>query len=256
MSFDLMVFQKTESIKNFDDFLNWKDGQISWEEDRDYNSLDGTAPKLAAWFMDMKESFPPLNGPYSPSDDEAFADDDSERHLTDYSIGSSIIYGAFAWSVADEAHEKALVLAKKHSVGFFNFQTGEICCDGMIVCKLRTETISDTTVCWEQLEKHVLALDEYEGTFITVWFENNGTDEQFMQCMPIHPKKDGFIKKLFSSSKDTGAKAPFFSVEASTGEKIYTIDINEKEQAVKIFNDYYVSRRLPDTTDWEDSGII
>ena len=43
----------------------------------------------------------------------------SYTHL-DYSIGHDIIYAAFSWSVAEEAYEQMLSLAKKHDVGFFD----------------------------------------------------------------------------------------------------------------------------------------
>lgn len=45
--------------------------------------------------------------------------------LTDYSLGSSVIYAAFAYSVADEAYTAMRELAIKHKVGFFDVSSNE-----------------------------------------------------------------------------------------------------------------------------------
>jgi hypothetical protein len=258
MSFDLMVFEKSKAPKASEDFFLWYDEETQWQEERDYNSLNGTSPQLVAWFMEMKKTFPPMNGEYSLSDEEAFANDDIERHLTDYSIGSNIIYSAFAWSLADEAYKLALNLAKSHDVGFYNPQTGEICCNSMILCKIRIETSNDDMIAdWKRIEKEILTLDspKRQGSFVTLWFEQNGTDQEFMQCMPTYPEQKGFLKKLFSSSTENNTITSY-AVEAGTGDKIYTIQANSKEKVLQIFHDYYSSRTLPDISDWTDSGII
>jgi hypothetical protein len=262
MSFDLMVFDKAKAPKFYEDFLNWTSEQTEWEEERDYNSAAGTALPLVSWFMEMKETFPPLNGPYCLSDEDAFSSKEIENHLTDYSIGSSIIYAAFAWPAAEEACELAVKIAAKHGVGFFNPQTAEVHCDGMVQCKIRVEDGRENAVTWEQIEKEVSTLDSPErGTsnrdcaFVTVWFEQNGTDNEFMQCIPLYPKPDNFIKKLFGSPKASPGVLSY-KVEVSTGDKIYSTQVDTKEQASEIFHEYYSSRKLPDTASWEDTGII
>jgi hypothetical protein len=262
MSFDLMLFDKAKAPNFFEDFLAWYAVQTEWSEDRDYNSTDGTSPQLAAWFMAMKETFPPMNGPYSPSDATAFATAEAGTHLTDYSIGSSVIYGDFAWSVAEEAAQAAEKLAKEHGVGLFNPQTGDIFCDGMVVCKIRTERHDDKTATWERVEKEVLTIDNPErGTthrdsaFITMFFAQNGTDEQFLQCMPDYPKQRGFLKNLVRKKAEDLAITAYI-VEVGTGKKIYTKTVGSKEQVSQFMHDYYVSRKLPDITGWQDTGII
>lgn len=42
----------------------------------------------------------------------------TDNRLTDYSLGTSVIYAAFAYSVADEAYTAMRKLAIKHKVGF------------------------------------------------------------------------------------------------------------------------------------------
>jgi hypothetical protein len=65
----------------------------------------------------MKE-FPPMNGPLS-------CDDDLDNpKITDHCIGRSVIYSAYAWSVAEEANSKMRELAIKHRVGFFDLSEG------------------------------------------------------------------------------------------------------------------------------------
>ncbi|WP_270881090.1 hypothetical protein [Paenibacillus aestuarii] len=61
-----------------------------------------------------------MNGSFAPSDEELNRDEELEERLTDYSVASNAIYMAFAWSVAEEAHEHVRKLAIKHDVGFFN----------------------------------------------------------------------------------------------------------------------------------------
>ena len=255
MSFDLMVFEKAKAPKDFENFMLWYSVETKWEEARDYNSLNGTSPNLSAWFTEMRSTFPAMNGEYALSDDEAFANEDIEQHLTDYSLGSSVIYAAFAWSLAGKARELAANLAQKYDVGFFDPQSGEICCTGMALCKTRTEITDDKVVLWEQAEKEILSLDipERDGAFITIWFEQNGTDAEFMQCAPNYVESKKTLKTLFSNLKNPPKEISSYTIEAGTGTKIYTITVSSKEQVASILHDYYFTRKLPDLASWADS---
>lgn len=113
MSYDLMIFEKSKAPKVYEDFLNWTNLQTAWSAERDYNSTRGTEPKLTAWFTEMIETFPALNGEHRLTDEEIFADENVEENLTDYSIGSDMIYAAFGWPMAGKANKTALELAKK-----------------------------------------------------------------------------------------------------------------------------------------------
>lgn len=123
MSYDLMVFEKSKAPRDRKEFTDWYYNQTEWSEDRDYNSIEGTSDKLKSWFMEMIETFPPMNGEFS--DDSNFDDPDRESCITDYCIGSAVIYTAFAWSVCEEAYNKMRELAEKHDVGFFNVSADE-----------------------------------------------------------------------------------------------------------------------------------
>lgn len=114
VSYDLMVFDKEQAPKDKEAFLKWYDEQTQWAEPHDYQTITTTIPALQKWYEDMVKHFPDMN---AMDDDE---DEELESRYTDYSIGYTVIYAAFAWSVADEAYSKMKELAQKHSVGFFD----------------------------------------------------------------------------------------------------------------------------------------
>lgn len=120
MSYDLMVFEITKAPKTKKEFMDWYDRQTEWAEEHDYETVGVTSPALQKLFMEMKDTFPPMNGKFAPEEEAIANDEDLESRLTDYSIGYNVIYAAFSWSVADEAYEKVRTLAQKHGVGFFD----------------------------------------------------------------------------------------------------------------------------------------
>ena len=125
MSYDLMVFEESKAPRTYEDFIEWYNKQTQWSEEHDYMSSSVTSPFLQSWFMEMKDIFPPMNGEYAPDDDLIEADGNLEAHLTDYCIGSSVIYAAFAWSLAEKAYDLVTQLAIKHNVGFFDVSGNE-----------------------------------------------------------------------------------------------------------------------------------
>ncbi len=116
MSYDLMVFEVSKTPKTQEEFLEWYDNQTEWEEDHDYEDPEITSSALREWFMEMIQTFPQMNGPFAPEDDEI----KDESYLTDYSIGKDMIYAGFAWSLADEAYDLVRELSEKYKVGFFD----------------------------------------------------------------------------------------------------------------------------------------
>src|SRR5262249_6736223 len=70
-------------------------------------------PLLKEWFRETIAVFPPMNGPLA-------SDDPDDPNVTDYSLGRSVIYGAFAWSEAEAAYKHVRDSAAKHGVGFFD----------------------------------------------------------------------------------------------------------------------------------------
>ena len=99
-------------------FLDWYDQQTQWAETKGYNDPDVPTEPLRAWFMEIIKTFPPMNGTLA-------SDDVDNPKLTDYSVGRTVIYAAFAWSEAPAAYEHVTRLAAKHRVGFFNVSSND-----------------------------------------------------------------------------------------------------------------------------------
>ena len=112
-----MVFEPTVAPKERKDFMHWYAQQTKWAEDHSYQDHEVSTEGLQAWFKEMIEHFPPMNGPLA-------SEDVDDPKVTDHCIGRHVIYSAFAWSVAEEAQPKMRELAIKHSVGFFDVSAG------------------------------------------------------------------------------------------------------------------------------------
>jgi len=122
VSFDLMVFDAAVAPRSRTAFIGWYEKQTEWQESHGYNNPEIPAPALRAWFRSIIRMFPPMNGPLA-------SDDLDNPRVTDYSLGRSVIYGAFAWSQAEAARKLAKELAARHGVGFFDVSAeGDIWC--------------------------------------------------------------------------------------------------------------------------------
>lgn len=129
-----MVFDAVVAPRDRAEFMAWYDQQTKWAEPHGYQDPAVTTPELRAWFEAMAATFPPMNGPLASG-----AVDDPR--ITDYSIGRSVIYAAFAWSQARAAYQHMLELAAKHGVGFFDVSStdgriwlpsdGKLSCDSL-----------------------------------------------------------------------------------------------------------------------------
>lgn len=113
MSYDLMVFEPSIPPVTREGFMQWYNEQTKWEEDHGYNNPEIPTPALRSWFQEMIKQYPPMNGPLA-------SDDVDNSKITDYSVGRSVIYAAFAWSEAVQARSTMFNLAQKHKVGFFD----------------------------------------------------------------------------------------------------------------------------------------
>lgn len=125
VSYDLMVFEKTKAPAAKKEFMAWYEKQVEWGEEHDYETIGVSSPALQNWFMEMKETFPPMNGEYAPAPELLDEEEGLESYMTDYSIGREVIYAAFSWSVAEEAYELMRSLAQKHKVGFFDVSSDD-----------------------------------------------------------------------------------------------------------------------------------
>jgi hypothetical protein len=118
MSYDILVFDPAHAPSERETFLEWWDRQSDWSEPHPYNDPAFTTPKLSAWFFEMIERFPALNGPHAASRDQRSAD---------YCVGYYLIYVAISFD-KQATHERAFELAGKHALGFFEASSpdGEI----------------------------------------------------------------------------------------------------------------------------------
>lgn len=91
----MLVFAPAAAPKDREAFLAWWDETADWSEDHDYQDPKVSTPQLRAWFLEMIESYPAMNGPFAKEDE---CGDDAS--VTDYSVGKSAIHAAFAWSKA------------------------------------------------------------------------------------------------------------------------------------------------------------
>jgi hypothetical protein len=115
MSYDLLVFQPGKAPREREAFLSWWGKTAEWSEDHGYDDPNVSTPQLKAWFLEMIEPYPAMNGPFSS---EELPEDDAA--VTDYSVGKEAIYAAFAWSKAEAAYTQVFNLAAKHQLGFFD----------------------------------------------------------------------------------------------------------------------------------------
>ncbi|MBL0886366.1 hypothetical protein [Myceligenerans indicum] len=114
MSYDILAFEP--SAVTDADFPAWWEVQSEWPEDHSYNDPSVTTANLQAFYRDLTQIFPPMNGPGVPTDDEIRQAPELESRMTDYSVGTSLIYAAFAWSQAREARTVFSTLAEKYRV--------------------------------------------------------------------------------------------------------------------------------------------
>jgi hypothetical protein len=118
MSYDLMVFAPEAAPRDCEAFLAWYGQQTEWSEMHSYDDPVVATPGLRAWFAEIVEQFPPMNGHLA-------SDDPDDPCVTDYSVGKNVIYAAFAWSQAGAARRAVVAAAAKHRVGFFDVSSDD-----------------------------------------------------------------------------------------------------------------------------------
>lgn len=108
-----MVFDPDVAPRDRAEFVSWYRAQTEWREDHGYNDPQVCSQALRTWFLHIIKDFPAMNGPYA-------AGDFDNPKVTDYSVGRSVIYAAFAWSQAKSAYQTVFELARKYGVGFYD----------------------------------------------------------------------------------------------------------------------------------------
>ena len=124
MSYDLMVFDPAVAPRDRGQFMEWYSGQTEWSEGHSYDDPANTTPDLQAWYNEIRKTYPNMNGPGAPTDDDLMIPG-VEDHLADYSIGHHFIYVAFPWTAAEEAYPLVRSLALTYGVGFYDVSGDE-----------------------------------------------------------------------------------------------------------------------------------
>jgi len=114
VSYDILAFDP--SAVTDPDLPEWWGQQSRWPEVHSYDRAEVTTPALRTFYADLIREFPPMNGPDAPSAEEIEQHPDLESRLTDYSIATTLIYAAFAWSKERMARDMFLRLAQSHGV--------------------------------------------------------------------------------------------------------------------------------------------
>ncbi|WP_449603106.1 hypothetical protein [Paenibacillus sp. Marseille-Q9583] len=123
MSYDLMAFETSKAPQERAAFMKWYEQQVQWSEDHAYNDPSVLSEALQRFYSELSEQFPNMN--VEDEIFEAMEEAGTDNRLTDYSLGTSVIYAAFAYSVAEEAYTAMRELAIKHKVGFFDVSSNE-----------------------------------------------------------------------------------------------------------------------------------
>ena len=256
MSFDLFVFERRSCINTSLDIFSYQEKFTEYTEDKDYNSLNGCSDVISSWAKKMFEKFPPMNGEYAPSDEIAYATEESENHLTDYSLGKHGVYCAFSYSVAEEALVYIKSIADEYKVGFYDIQSNDaIFGKGIEILKYRTESHGDTMGDLDNIEGVIDTLDSIErGTtnrenaFITIWFETDEVESNYIQASPYYKSK-GFFKNIFHKNKSNDIFGYFFEIEKDSA--LYQTLIEDKNELKEVVRAWCIDRKEPDISKYK-----
>ena len=115
MSFDIMIIEPTTvPTSTHAAFMSWYKKTTEWSDDRDYSTTDGSTDSIAAFYNAITEHFPDLNA----ADD--LDDEDDDDTAADYTIGDDFLYIGFDYTVAEDAAQRCLELAKANNLAFID----------------------------------------------------------------------------------------------------------------------------------------
>ncbi|GLX70255.1 hypothetical protein [Paenibacillus glycanilyticus] len=158
MSYDLMVFEPSSAPRERHAFMDWFEQQAQWPENHDYDDPLVCSEALQCLYRELLEHFPNMNAAVEVTD--VIEEPETEDRLTDYSLGSAVIYAAFSYSVAEEAYGIMRNLAIEHKVGFFDV-SGE---DGEIIFP---EAQNKTTMQFQgQVDNHLVEEEAVDFAFV------------------------------------------------------------------------------------------
>ena len=81
MTYDILAFESDSVVEA--DFPAWWAEQSRWAENHSYDDAAVTSPLLNRFYKELIQTFPPMNGPDSPTDVELGEDPGLEDRLAD-----------------------------------------------------------------------------------------------------------------------------------------------------------------------------
>ncbi|MDR3294610.1 MAG: hypothetical protein LBT26_02105 [Clostridiales Family XIII bacterium] len=250
MSYDLMVFEPSAAPRTKPEFEAWYAEQTKWGEGHGYDDPAVSSPALQAWFAEMRINFPPLNGPFALSDDEFDKlGEEGEARATDYTIGKTVIYAGFAWSLAESGDLDKTVrqLARRCNVGFYHPGSGEALFpdDGKKI-RMRTQNDKDRNhPTWEDVWLGINRLSKAAGEFIVLDEAKPSGKIAYLQAMYL-PGKRGAEGRYQIEAQLAGA-------DDSDGMPQYSHSAASVNEVTAIFRDWFVWRQVPDFSSWNDA---
>ena len=121
MSYDLFAFDPSAAPRDRKGLLQWLGALQEDNGEPPSDDLESLTPPLRAWFREVMEVFPSLNGPHSTENYD-------DPKATDYELNRDYVVACLAYSQANVAFSHMKELAEKHHLGFFNISspTGEL----------------------------------------------------------------------------------------------------------------------------------
>ena len=251
MSLDLFIFERREEIKSSLDVLSYLEEFSKYEEDKDYNSLEGCSPVITAWAKEMFKHFPPMNGEYALPDDIAFSSEDIEDYLTDYSLGKHGAICSFSYDVIDDALDFLLDIFDEYNIGVYDFNNiDNIIGHDIEILKYKTESTNNTSCTWNEVENSINTLDnpERKSAYLSLWFDVNGKEISFIKCAPNY-KEPSFFSRLFNKDKIT--KIDGFTLEIKNYKNVYQKVFQNKKQLKEYIKAWCFDRKLYDTSKYK-----
>jgi hypothetical protein len=244
-----MVFEPSIAPRTKEAFDQWFEAQTKWDEGHGYDDPAVSSPALQGWFDDMRRVYPPMNGPFALSNEEFDRlDAEAEKRVTDYSIGRSVIYAAFAWSCADEAEKTVRELARRHQLGFYHPGSGEACFPGK-QRRFRLNTNNSPSVdyaAWENVWMALNRLHTAKGEFVTLEETRPSGRIVYMQAMyERRGKADGVY----------WAEAQLVSSDTANAMPQYSRHVAGIGELAALFRDWFVWGQAPDFTLWNDAEV-
>jgi hypothetical protein len=252
MSYDLIVFEPSATPRSKSEFAAWYEEQTKWSEGHTYDDPAVSSPALQDWFAEMRSKFPPMNGPFSLSDDEFDKLDKKGKAdiITDYTIGKTVICANFRWSMADEAEKTVRRLARRHKVGFYHPGSGEaLFPDDEKKIGMRTQNDKDRNYpTWEDVRLGIDRLGKIEGEFIVLEEANPSGKIAYLQAT-YFPGKRGAEGRY-------QIEAQLADSDDSTGMPQYSHDAASMSEVAAIFRDWFVWGQVPDFSGWKDAKTL